>query len=162
MLRYSADFKDQALRKVFARHGLTIHQIADDLHLNLGTLKNWMKQHRKSGAVSPRQTPLSAAKYSLAQRLDALNESFGLDAEALNAWCRTRGLFPAQLQQWREEFIGTRTDNPVRTQSAELRDLKTQNIALSADIRRKDAALAETAALLVLKKKFQALFSDEA
>lgn len=162
MSQYSADFKDQALRKVFARQDRTIHQIADDLHLSFGTLKTWMKQHRKSGAVSLPKTPLKASKYSLAQRLEALNESFGLDAEALNAWCRTRGLFPAQLQQWREEFIGVRADSQVRTQSAELRDLKTQNVALSADIRRKDAALAETAALLVLKKKFQALFSDEA
>lgn len=162
MLRYSADFKDQALRKAFARQDRSIHQIADDLHLNLGTLKNWMKQHRKHGSASLRQTPQSAAKYSLAQRLDALNETFGLDAEALSAWCRTRGLFPAQLQQWREAFIGTHTDPQARTQNAELRDLKTQIVVLNADIRRKDAALAETAALLVLKKKFQALFSDEA
>lgn len=162
MSQYSADFKDQALRKVFARQDRTIHQIADDLHLHLGTLKGWMKQHRKKGSVSHRQTPQSAAKYSLAQRLDALNETFGLDAEVLSAWCRTRGLFPVQLQQWREAFIGTRADQSARTQSAELRDLKAQNIALSADIRRKDSALAETAALLVLKKKFQSLFSDEA
>lgn len=162
MLRYSADFKDQALRKVFARQDRTIHQIADDLHLNSGTLKDWMKQHRKNGVASPRQAPQSAAKYSLAQRLDALNETFGLDAEALSAWCRMRGLFPAQLQQWRDAFIGVSTDSQARTQNAELRNLKTQNTALNADIRRKDAALAETAALLVLKKKFQALFSDEA
>ena len=43
----------------------------------------------------------------------------------------------------------------------ELRDLKDENVKLKRDVARKDKALAEAAALLILQKKFRALWEQE-
>jgi transposase-like protein len=103
----------------------------------------------------------AAQHWSSAQRLQALFESHALSGVALHAWCREKGLFEHQLKQWRETFC--RTTEPDRRESrAELRELKVKNEQLQRDLRRKDRTLAETAALLVLQKKFQALLEDKA
>ena len=90
----------------------------------------------------------------------ALNESHLLQGPALYAWCREKGVFEHQLKQWREAFCSTTEPDP-RESRAELRELKVKHEQLQRDLRRKDRALAETAALLVLQKKFQALLVDE-
>jgi hypothetical protein len=80
---------------------------------------------------------------------------------ALHAWCREKGLFEHQLQAWREAFCAG-AESTVREGRTALRELQAKHDQLQRDIRRKDKALAEAAALLVLQKKFQALWADEA
>ncbi len=156
---YSSEFKEQALRKVHERGSKTLVGIANELNLLLGTLKNWFKQ---SGHGMGPNTPVSglAANWTAAQRLSALTESHGLKDQALHAWCRERGLFEHQLQQWRIQFCAI--DKPVDTPpDGALRQAKQKNDQLERELRRKDKALAEAAALLVLQKKFQALWEGE-
>ena len=152
---YSPEFKEHALRQVLLRNGCTIQQIAADLNMTTSTLKGWMKEQKKS-----KSAPKSVSSFTADERLTALHETFSLAPEALNAWCRERGLFVSQLQQWRNDFIGSSVDVSEQANALELRKLKVLHTKLEFDLRRKDQALAETAALLVLQKKFQALFSD--
>ena len=44
---YSLEFKEQALRKALERGQHTLQDVADELNLSLGTLKNWLKEHGK-------------------------------------------------------------------------------------------------------------------
>jgi transposase-like protein len=154
---YTPEFKEHALRCVLSRSGSTIKNIAADLNMMSSTLKGWMKEQRK--AVS---TPKTAAHFTADERLTALHQTFSLSPEALNAWCRERGLFASQLQQWRKDFIASSVEVSAQANAVELRKLKVLHANVERDLRRKDQALAETAALLVLQKKFQALFSDAA
>ena len=155
--RYSIEFKEHALRRAFARGERTISNVAADLNMTSTTLKDWMKAQRKVSS-----TPKAAAAYSPADRLLALQKTFSLSEEALSAWCREQGLFVAQLEQWRTDFISESVEVTTRNLASELRDLKVAHGKLEFNLRRKDQALAEAAALLVLQKKFQALFSAEA
>jgi len=156
---YSPEFREQALRKAHERGSQTLTAIADELNLSLGTLKNWLKQSNKGiGLSAPASGP--ATGWNAAQRLSALTESQGLKDQALHAWCRERGLFEHQLQQWRTQFCAI--DKPVATPlDAALRQARQKNDQLERELRRKDKALAEAAALLVLQKKFQALWEGE-
>ena len=156
---YSAQFKEQALHKAQQRGSKTLQDIADELNLNLGTLKNWLKQPGKDLRMAmPAGTP--ANSWTAAQRLAALNESHGLKDQALHAWCREKGLFEHQLRQWEREFC--QIDKPVATPvDAALRQARQKSEQLERELRRKDKALAEAAALLVLQKKFQALWEAE-
>ncbi len=81
---------------------------------------------------------------------------------ALHAWCREKGLFEHQLQQRNQDFCASSADNaiPQRQANTALRELQVKHEQLQRDMRRKDRALAEAAALLVLQKKFQALWQD--
>jgi transposase-like protein len=156
---YPAEFKEQALRKAHERGDKTLQAMADELNLSLGTLKNWLKQSGQShGLALPTNGPISS--WSAEQRLTALNESHGLKDQALHAWCREKGLFEHQLRQWQREFChpGKAAATPA---DAALRQAKQQNEKLERELRRKDKALAEAAALLVLQKKFQALWEAE-
>jgi transposase-like protein len=157
---YQSGFKEQALRKVFARSSdQTVDAIAIDLNMNVGTLRGWMK----NASRDEKSPPPKAAKqtdWTPAQRLLALHESHDLKDEALNAWCRERGLFAHDLTKWRSDFCAS----PIaasREESQELRQLRQANQQLQRDLNRKDKALAEAAALLVLQKKYRALWAAE-
>lgn len=79
--------------------------------------------------------------------------------ETLQAWCREHGIFPHHLTSWQAAFCSPAKDAILGT--SELRLLKQENEKLKRDVLRKDKALAEAAALLILQKKFRALWEDE-
>jgi transposase-like protein len=162
--RYSKEFRDQALSKARERgEGKTLKDVANELNLTLSTLKGWIQFSNRS-AKKYQTSPLSAVKPSQAwnanERLQALIESYNLQDEALHAWCREKGIYAHQLIAWRESFC-TPMPPSIREERGTIRELQSQNDLLERQLRRKDKALAEAAALLVLQKKFQALWVDE-
>ena len=88
-----------------------------------------------------------------------MHETHGLSGEALQAWCRERGLFAHHLTSWTSAFgaEGKKTASGI----GEVRTLKIENVKLKRELVRKEKALAEAAALLILQKKFRALWEDE-
>jgi len=157
---YSDEFKEQALAKVYSRGQRTIQAIADELNLSIHTLKNWMK----STATIDIPNANSAKRpqdWRPEERLMALHESHGLSGEALNAWCRQRGLFAHQLAQWQSDFCAGVHPRSGGADSQTLRTLKADNQRLERELSRKDKALAEAAALLILQKKVRALLAGE-
>ena len=157
--KYPEGLVEQALVKVFSRGDRTVRSVAEDLHVNYHTLKNWMKTKAvdKMG-----QRPLKEKRpqdWSAEEQLVALHETHGLSGESLNAWCREKGLFAHHLTGWKAAFCaGTNTGAPGARDWRELRD---ENGQLKRELVRKDKALAEAAALLILQKKFRALWEDE-
>ena len=79
-----------------------------------------------------------------------------MNGSALAGWCRERGVFEHQLAQWREEFC-TLAVPASREASGAFRELQRQHDQLQRELRRKEKALGEVTALLVLQKNFQAL-----
>ena len=157
----SSEFIEQALLKARTRGTRTLDSVAAELNMSLGTLKGWLKRSRHTGPASlPADMP--ALQWTPAQRLLALHESHALQGPALHAWCRERGLFEHQLIQWRETFCtatqpAAASTAEQRTANTAMRELQSRHDQLQRQMRRKDRALAEAAALLVLQKKFQAL-----
>lgn len=86
-----------------------------------------------------------------------------MNESELASYCRTRGLFPEQIRQWRQaceeanEPQGARSKAPREVIHGDKKRIK----ELERELKRKDRALAETAALLVLRKKAQAIWGDE-
>ena len=64
-------------------------------------------------------------------------------------WCLKHGVFEHQLAQWREEFC-TPAAPASREASSSFRDLQRQHEQLQTELRRKEKALVEVAALFVL------------
>jgi hypothetical protein len=164
--RHPPEFQEHALNKARTRGKRTLESVAAELNMPLGTLKGWLKRSGLEGAALPHAATLPgdvpARQWSPAQRLLALQESHTLSGSALHAWCREKGLFEHQLKQWRDAFcapVHTPAANAAAQRAANtaLRDLQTRHDRLQREMRRKDRALAEAAALLVLQKKFQAL-----
>jgi hypothetical protein len=167
--RHSLEFREQALSKARTRGTRTLESVAAEINMPLGTLKGWLKTSGTKGAALPHAATLPgdvpARNWTPVQRLLALNESHALSGAALHAWCREKGLFEHQLTQWREAFCaaaGPATSAAEqRVANAALRELQGRHDQLQRQMRRKDRALAEAAALLVLQKKFQALVLEQ-
>jgi transposase-like protein len=163
--RHSQEFKEQALRKLRERGDRTQQSVADELNISLAMLKGWLRANVIAArglphGANPLPQGVPVAAWAAAERLQALNESHGLSDEALHAWCREKGLYAHQLQTWREAFC-TQTEPVPRQSQTALRELQSRHDLLERQLLRKDKALAEAAALLVLQKKFQALWADE-
>jgi transposase-like protein len=158
VLRYSEAFIEQALVKVYSRGERTIRSVADELNINCHTVKNWMKRKvaSKVGVSSIKEK--RPKDWSAGQQLEALQETHGLSGEALQTWCREKGIFPHHLTSWKAAFC---TSGKAQPEAREFRVLKNENETLKRELFRKDKALAEAAALLVLQKKFRALWEDE-
>ena len=156
--KYSEDFKEQAVAKVYSRgNNQTVQDIANDLNICLQTLKTWMKKTKLASSRDPQSKSKCPQDWRPEERLAALQKSYGLLGEDLNAWCREQGVFVHQLEQWKADFCLQSGTAATRT----LQSLKADNQRLERELRRKDKALAEAAALLVLQKKFRALLAGE-
>lgn len=162
--RHSIEFREQALSKARQRGTRSVQDLAKDLNMAAGTLRKWISHsNRQDVSLTPgAQLPvdLPAQSWSAAQKLLALHQTHGLAEVELHAWCREKGLFEHQLKAWREAFCTMAAPESREAKSAP-RELQIKHEVLQRELRRKEKALAEAAALLVLQKKFQALWEDE-
>lgn len=157
--RYSEAFIEQALVKVYSRGTRSVKAVAVELNVNYHSLRNWMK---RTSVVKQEHTEKQEKRpqdWTAEERLAALQETHGLSGEALNAWCREHGIFPHHLGEWKAAFCGPAKESP--SNARDVRKLEAKIAKLEREATRKDKALAEAAALLVLQKKFQALWEDE-
>lgn len=157
---YSDAFIEQALVKVYSRGNRTIQDVADDLRVNVYTVKNWIRRKSLFMLKASSDREKRPQDWSRSEQLVALHETHALDEEALQSWCRERGLFVHHLEAWRTAFcLDAKPGAAVDTR--EVRSLQQENEKLKKDLDRKEKALAEAAALLLLQKKFNALWEDE-
>lgn len=98
--------------------------------------------------------------WSAQEKLQVVIEAAGVPEEELGAFLRRKGLHEAQLEEWRQSVLGSLEKTPGRPgkkRTAEARRVR----ELERELARKDKALAEAAALLVLKKKARAIWGGE-
>jgi len=150
---YSKVFKDKAIKAVLTKKdSQSILEIAKQLNVSNATLYKWVKGSKNSSNTQ--------GTFSIKEKLQMLKETHTMSSEELSAYCRKKGLFAHQLQEFEEAFLEPKRVEDSDTKKA-LEEEKSKTKILAKDLRRKEKALAETAALLVLQKKFQALFEDE-
>lgn len=89
-------------------------------------------------------------------------ESASLNAEEQAEFCRRRGLYPEQLERWRAdcEQASDLAEERRSSQGAEVRKQRKRIKELEKELQRKESALAETAALLTLRKKAAAIWGE--
>lgn len=104
--KYSQEFREQSIQKLLQRGDKPIQCIAEELNINLFTLKHWLRQYRPQ-TMSENKTTKRPVDWTPEERLQALMASHGLADETLNAFCRTQGLFPHHLEAWQQDFINS-------------------------------------------------------
>ena len=157
--KYPEAFIEQALVKVYSRGDRSVKSVAQDLNVNDHTLRYWMKNKvvtNNDALTAPEKRPQD---WTAAEQFAALQETHGLSEVAVHAWCREHGIFPHHLSSWKTAFCAEVKD-PL-TGMREMRTLTNKVAKLEREIVRKNGALAEAAALLILQKKFRALGEDE-
>jgi len=156
-MNFSSEIREAVVRKAAVR-AAPQWEIAREFGISKTTVQNWLRQHRKHSEVAMTERAKRPRDWTAEKRLEALIETAGLSEEALGAWCRRHGLHSHHLAQWRREL--TAAPSTEQTSRERLRALREENRDLKKALRRKEKALAETAALLVLKKKAEAIWGE--
>src|ERR1035437_6611952 len=102
--QYSKSFIEQALVKAFSRGERSITSVAEDLNVNHHTLRYWMKNKtviERNVSATKEKRPQD---WTVEEQLVALHETHGLTGDALQAWCRQRGVFAHHLTGWKAAF----------------------------------------------------------
>lgn len=159
--KFTQEFKVQAVEKALSLSGnVNLKDIADNLGAGYSTLQRWIAQAKKHELdITNKNHSMTTEKrpqdWSLEQRLNAIIECARLDDIALNQYCREKGLYPHHIQQWKKDFAKA---PPAKLPPPENKKLKQDIKQLQKELNRKNKALAETAALLMLKKKADAIW----
>lgn len=161
-MEYPAQLKETVVRKALARE-MTQEEIARTHGVSKSAVQQWLRMARARGETAMVDGEDRRARdWSAQERFAALVETDGMSEEELGAWCRRHGLHSHELAQWRRDALaGTAPatgDGEARSQTKRLRQ---EVVALRKELNRKDKALAETAALLVLQKKAQLLWGED-
>ncbi|MFK3872919.1 IS3 family transposase [Pseudoalteromonas rhizosphaerae] len=157
--RFTQEFKVQAVEKALSQcDDVRLEDIADDLGVGYSTLQRWialakkhqLETHQTGSQMTAEKRPQD---WSLEERLSAIIDCGHLDEAAINEYSRNKGLYPHHIKQWKQDFAQGPTTKLAKSDS---KQLKQEIKQLQKELNRKDKALAETAALLVLKKKADA------
>ena len=152
--QYSDAFKNRMVRRLVGPSALSANAVATDVGVSQATLSRWLVAARTVGGM----TRATTKKWTGVEKLRVVREAHGLSDQALGALLRREGLHETQLTAWRTAAEAALAE-PARGRAAPSVEAKRIK-ALERELRRKDAALAETAALLVLKKKAEAWWGD--
>jgi len=134
-----------------------IGDIAEQMGVGLSTLQRWLREAKKSGEPVMAKHEKRPQDWTREERLNALLEAAKLSDEEVGAWCRQKGIHTHHLEKWRKELAQEQPGG----QGGNVRKLKKEVKDLKKELNRKDKALAETGALLALKKKADAIWGEE-
>jgi len=146
----SASLKESILKKALSRGSKPLSDVAKENGVGVSTLSKWV---RHLPASRDAKIPCQAEKFRHLQATASLN-----DIE-LGAYCRQHGLYGIQLKEWEKDFMKQSTsENKYKAENAQLRK---KNLQLERELKRKEKALAEAAALIVLKKKAAKIWGED-
>ena len=136
----------------------SIAEVSKETGVSEQTIRNWINE-AGSGSLDERDGEKSPRNLSSIEKYQLLLESKKIPKEELGEFLRKRGLHGQHLTLWDQEFTEMVKDNGKK-EKKKVQDLKKKVRELEKELNRKDKALAETAALLVLKKKLNVLMGD--
>lgn len=162
MPRYSEERKQLILSKLLPPLNMSVAQVSRDEGVGLQTLYNWRDKAKQQGRPVPgnKSTP---DQWSAEAKLATVIETASLNEAELSEYCRKKGLYIDQVKLWKADslrgFISSREQELEAKRQRQTDQQEIKN--LKRELRVKEKALAETAALLVLRKKLNALWEND-
>ena len=161
-MAYSIERKEAILKKLLPPVNQTVAEVARAEGLSVNTLYQWRDKARQSGLPVPGKTPTSN-DWSAETKLATVIETAPLSESELSQYCREKGLYVDQVKSWKTQclagFQQSKAQQKEATTQAKADQLSIKT--LKKELRYKEKALAETAALLVLRKKLDAFWEQD-
>jgi transposase-like protein len=169
-MQYSAAFKRRMVKKLSVPGAISASGLAKEVGVSQGTLSRWKREATTLGTMTTKdqnnesQEPTTDRRpedWSPEEKVQVLAETATLSDKELGGYLRRKGLHEATLKQWRASVASALgKPQPKAKKSRGQKEAEKRIRKLERELKRKDAALAETAALLVLKKKVQEIWGD--
>jgi transposase-like protein len=173
MQPYTESMKARMIKRLTGPNAMTASALADETGIPQPTLSRWLRaagivatvtRERKPSAPKEASTSRNrrAQDWTMKDKLRVVLEASELSEDELGAFLRREGLHREQLEQWRAAAADALGRAPARRRRKQGPTPEEKRIReLERQLRHKEKALAEAAALLVLKKKYEVLFTDE-
>ncbi|TCV79201.1 hypothetical protein EDC63_13423 [Sulfurirhabdus autotrophica] len=156
-IRYTTEQREWAVQQMMPPLNRAVVELAKATGITLVTLRTWQAVARAEGRIVPGDGQQSD-RWSSHDKFRIVLETAVLSEAELSAYCRTKGVYPMQVAQWRlacERANGEAESPKVDTTQAQ------RICELERALKKKEEALAEAAALLVLRKKAEAIWGKE-
>lgn len=160
-MQYSKELKESILRRILPPSNESVAKIAKEQGLSEQVIRNWRKA-ALAGGIESITGESSTGKWSSQDKFQIVVETIGMNEAELAEYARKKGLFVEDIELWRDACINA--NGGVAKEAArlncELKASQKENKSLQKELDRKEKALAETAALLVLRKKADAVWGE--
>ena len=156
MTHYSEEFRASVAARLLPPNNARIADIVKETGVPKDTLYDWRARYRNKQGLSPSSCK-SSNQYSADDKLAVIIETATLNETELSEYCRCKGLYPVQIKSWKTSMVQGLMSEPSKVDREQNQKQVKTIQRLEKDLARKEKALAEVAALLVLQKKFQSL-----
>lgn len=159
---YSPERKATVLKRMLPPQGVSVRQLSREEGISEATLHKWRTEARDKGRLLP-DVNSGPDGWSARDKFAAVVETASLNAADLGEYCRSRGIFPEQIVAWRAacERANDWERAAASRISRETKDDRKRIQQLERELARKEKALAEAAALMILRKKAEAIWGPE-
>lgn len=162
MSTYSEPFKENMVAKLLTPNGPSVIELSKSAKVPISTLYQWISNAKRKVTVKKDEdnnsSPVRPQNWSTQAKLNAVIETASMSEKELGLYCRKNGLYTHHLEQWKQAFIDGAKPSVAKENRQEYLKLKEENKQLERELRRKDKALAEASALLILKKKAELIW----
>ncbi len=154
---FSEDFQKSVVSKYLNRGHRTTESIAQDTGVSIASIYGWTKKYGNVQGMTnkPGRKPNDR---KAEEKFQLVMKYFSLPEEERGKFLRENGLHSDHLVMWKKTMESGFNE---KSKTPELAEEKKKNKILEREIRRKDKALAEAAALLILQKKAQLLWGTD-
>lgn len=161
MAKYSKEFKLSIIKQMLSPLNKSVSELSKENGLSEQTLFKWKREAKSQGIVIT-ANDVQSEKWSTKDKFMIVVETATLNNAELSEYCRKKGLYVEQVESWRDACMQANggVAEEASKLSKESKDKDKEIKRLSNELKRKDEALAETAALIVLRKKAQAIWGD--
>jgi len=159
MKTYSAERREALVRRMMPPENALVSALARETGITEQTLYTWRRQAKGQGLAVPGDGK-NPEGWSSEDKFAVVLETAPLNSAELAEYCRRKGLYPEQIAAWRAACLAANANatEQAREQRHQSKDDKQRIRQLEKELQRKEKALAEAAALLILRKKAQAIW----
>jgi transposase-like protein len=133
-----------------------VAELSKDLGIHIATIGNWRKKY--STLLTMSNSDKKSKNWTPEETLVILQETSSLAEHELGEYLRKKGLLSAQLKEWREIYASMFKKAGRPKLDPEITALRKEKKELERDLRRKDKAMAELSARVILLKKSHEIF----
>ena len=156
-MKYSKSFRNAILRKVLPPENRSISSVAKENGVAVVTINSWLAKVKNGSIDLESEEDGPAGKRNMNEKFNLLLEYQKVPPENQGEWPRQNGLHTEHLSLFKQEISDTMT-NKTDDKDAKIKELEKNLKAAEKEINRKNDALAEMAALMMLKKKLDSKY----
>lgn len=151
---YSSELKKSTVQKILMPGGPSVMEMAKKTGAHHTSIRKWIKNY---GNVSNMK---KSKEWTPEKKLEAIIKTASMNENELGEYLRTNGIHSSELEQWKQDFYSSQRSPGRPKKDPQLVNLEAKEKQLKKELRRKEKALAEMSARVILLKKSQEIFGD--